>query len=40
MVNKKLFQRSFSHNDLWDMLNRSPSDATRILCGTVLLLLN
>jgi hypothetical protein len=25
MVNKKLFQRSFSHNDLWDMLNRSPS---------------
>ena len=25
MVNKKLFHRSHSHNDLWDQINRSPS---------------
>lgn len=25
MVNKKLFRRSLSNNDLWDMVNRSPS---------------
>jgi hypothetical protein len=25
MVNKKLFHRSASHNDLWDLINRSPS---------------
>jgi hypothetical protein len=25
MVNKKLFHRSHSHNDLWDLINRSPS---------------
>jgi len=24
-VNKRLFHRSFSHNDLWDLVNRSPS---------------